>query len=136
MKILQTLQQYVLQSADLREPMNYFFDLMDADAFSGIKSHRPIKLINQYPELMAVTNIMQEAANERLGKSLKQITPLFHEIPEYYFFHGAFMSPGLVIPLVVIYFSNIKTGIFACADKQTDIMRFSLMKQSDMKASH
>ena len=129
---IEQLKRYVVQSKDLREPLNYFFDLTDANAFSKIKSHRAVKKINQHTELMAVVQI----THERFGKFVKQLTPIFYEIPEHHFFHGVCLSSNLVMPLVIIYFSDIKTGISAIASSQTDMMRFSLMKQSDIKEKH
>jgi len=136
MNCIEQLKRYVVQSKDLSEPLNYFFDLTDADAFSKIKSHRAVKQINQHNELMAVVQIVQKETNERLGRAIKQLIPVFHEIPEHHFFHGACLSHDLVMPLAVIYFADVKTGIFATAGRQTDMMRFSLMKQADMKEKH
>jgi hypothetical protein len=136
MNDIEQLKQFVLQSRELSEPLNYFFDLTDADAFSKIKNHRAVKQINQHTELMAVVKIVQRETNERLGKSIKQFIPIFHEIPEHHFFHGVCLSRDLVMPLAVIYFADVKTGIFATAGTQTDMMRFTLMKSSDLKEKH
>ncbi len=136
MNNIEQLKRYVVQSKDLREPLNYFFDLTEANAFSKIKSHRVVKKINKHTELMAVVQIVQKETNERFGKFVKQLTPIFFGIPEHHFFHGTCLSSNLVMPLVIIYFADIKSGIFAIADSQTDMMRFSLMKQSDMKEMH
>jgi hypothetical protein len=136
MNNIEQLKQFVLQSRELSEPLNYFFDLTDADAFSKIKSHQPVKKINQHAELMAVVQVVQQEANNRLGKAIKQLTPVFFEIPEHHFYHGACLSTDLFIPLTVIYFSDVKTGIFATTGAQTDMMRFTLMKASDLKERH
>jgi hypothetical protein len=136
MNCIEQLKRYVVQSKELNEPFNYFFDLTDTDAFSKIKSHRAVEQINQHTELMAVVQLVQKETNERLGRTIKQFIPIFHEIPEHHFFHGACLSVDLVMPLAVIYFSDVKTGLFATIGKQTDMMRFSLMKQVDMKEKH
>jgi hypothetical protein len=137
MNEIEQLKRYVVQSKDLSEPFNYFFDLTDhTDTFSKIKSHRTVKNIHQHTELMAVVQVVQKVTNERLGKTVKQLIPIFHEIPESCFFHGVCLSVDLVMPLTVIYFSDIKTGLFATAAGTTDMIRFSLMKASDQKENH
>jgi hypothetical protein len=132
MNELEQLKRYVVQSIELSEALNYFFDLTDRDAFSNIKSHCAIKNVREHPELLAVMQLVQKEMNERLGKSIKQLIPIFHEVPEDHFFHGTCLSVDLIMPLTVIYFSDVKTGIFATAGKITDMMRFSLMKPSEM----
>jgi hypothetical protein len=104
--------------------LNYFFDLTDTNAFSKIKSYYPVKQINQHTELIAVTQLVQKETNERLGKSIKQFIPIFHEISEHHFFHGVYLSHDLIMPLTVIYFADVKIGIFANAGSQTDMMHF------------
>lgn len=136
MNEIERLKRCVVQSKELSEPLDYFFDLTDANVFSKIKSHRPIKNINEKTEMLQVIQLIQKVVNERLGKSIKQLTPIFHEIPEHYFIHGVCISVDLIVPLAVIYFSDIKTGIFATVGSQTDIMRFSLIDYSDRTAVH
>lgn len=136
MNEIEKLKRYVIQSKKLGEPLNYFFDLTDAESFFKIKNHRIVKDVTQNTELMTVLQIVQKTTNERLGKSIKQMTPLFHEIPEHYFFHGVCVSPDLVMPLVVIYFSDVKIGIFATTSSQTDMVRFSLINVPDKKEKH
>lgn len=138
MNEIEDLKRYVVQSKELSEPFNYFFDLIDrTDTFSNIKSHRILENIHQHTELMAVVQIVNKITNERLGKSLKQLTPIFHEIPESYFFHGVCLSVDLVVPLTVIYFSDVQTGLFATVGSQTDMIRFSLTKvSSEQKEKH
>jgi hypothetical protein len=136
MNKIEKLKRYVVQSKELREPLNYFFDLMDAEVFSKIKSHRVIEAISQNTELMTVIQVVQQETSARLGQSIKQLTPIFHEIPEYYFFHGVCLSMDLAMPLAVIYFSDVKTGLFAVTGSQTDMFRFSLMNVSDIKKQH
>jgi hypothetical protein len=132
MNDIEQLKRYVISSKDLSEAFHYFFDLVDNDTFFKIKSHHLIQDIHQYPELLTVMQLVKHETNERLGKSIKHLTPVFHGIPEYYFFHGPCLSDDFIIPLTVIYFSDIKTGLFAITDAKTDMMRFSLMKVSDM----
>jgi hypothetical protein len=91
--------------------------------------------INQQTELMAVLQVVKNEINERLGKAIKQLTPIFYEIPEQHFFHGTCLS-GELMPIAVIYFSDVKTGVFAVTKgmgAKTDMMRFSLMEPSDLK---
>lgn len=132
MNDIEQLKQYVLSSKELSEALNYFFDLTDKDAFSKIKSHRAITNIHQHTELLAVLQHVQKEMDERLGKPIKKLIPIFHEIPEYAFFHGACLSVDLVLPLTIIYFSDVKTGLFATAGIKTDMIRFSLVKPSEM----
>jgi hypothetical protein len=135
MNAIEKLKRFVVQSRDLSEPLNYFFDLTDADAFSSIKSHRVVKETNLYTELVAVLQVVKNEINERLGKAIKQLTPIFYEIPEQHFFHGTCLS-GELMPIAVIYFSDVKTGVFAVTmgmGAKTDMMRFSLMEPSDVK---
>jgi hypothetical protein len=127
MKCIEQLKQYVVSSNELSEALNYFFDLTDKDAFSKIKSHCAIKNSHQHTELLAVIQLVQKEMNERLGKSIKKLIPIFHEVPECHFFHGVCLSVDLVMPLTIIYFSDVKIGIFATAGIKTDMMRFSLM---------
>ena len=137
MNPIETLRQFVLQSTDLNEPLNYFFDLMDEHAIVNMKGHREVKQAKNNAELLAVIAVVEQAVNQRLGKTIQIVNLLFHEIPEHGFFHGLCMASNLAIPLTVIYFANVQTGVLAATDMQkTDIFRFSLTKKSDMKAVH
>jgi hypothetical protein len=134
MSSIEQLKRYIIESKNLSEPLNYFFDLMDADVFSKIKSHRTIQSIDQNSELTAVLQVIQTTLNDRLGKSIKQLSPLFNEIPENHFFHGPCFSSELLIPLTILYFSDVKIGIFCISDNNnTEMFRFTLMKESEMK---
>jgi hypothetical protein len=136
MNEIEKLKQLVLQAKELSEPMHYFFDLTDAEAFSKMAGHRSVEKITQHQELMAVVDTVHQISNEKLGKSIKRLIPLFHELPAYHFFHGTCLSPDLFMPLIVIYFADVKTGIFAATGSKIDMIRFSLMKSSDMKDIH
>lgn len=135
-KEIEQLKRYVLQSEELSEPLNYFFDLTDAGVFSKMKSHQAVKNIDKRLELQALTQIACQELNSRLHKSITQLTPAFFEIPEHHFIHGVCMSAELKMGVNVLFFSDVQTGIFSTVDLQTEMFRFVLMRQSEIKNLH
>jgi hypothetical protein len=136
---VEKLKRSVIQSKDFFETLNYFFDLMDAEVFSNIKSHRRIGEIRQYPELLPIIQLVQHQVSKRFDKVINQMIPLFFEIPEHHFFHGSCLFEEFHILLTVIYFSDIRTGILAMAaigDEETDMMRFSFAEVSSTQKMH
>ena len=133
---LQTLKKLVVQSGDLSDPFNYFFDMMDLNLFDSMKSHRKIASISSENELFYVIRLIQDSIYRCIGINITKPIPIFFEVKDQHFNHGICTSPDLLLPLTVIYFSDIKTGLAAISNSKTDIIRFSLISQPNQKDVH
>lgn len=125
MKELEKLKQYVLTSQDLSEPFNYLFDLVKDNILMSYHNHRIIEKINN-PDLFLIMNVLKQEISNRLGICVQEFLPMFCEIPEYHFIHGDCSPKGYMLPVPTIYFSDVKTGLFAFHGKETTFLRFSL----------
>ncbi|GEM_PF-6592708 len=136
MNEIDQLKALVLQSKDLKEPFNYFFNLVDTNKILTMKGHDMIYNITDRPELLAMIDVMKNEMSKRLGITLNKLGPILFEIPDYHFIHGVCLANELFVPAAIIYFSDIHTGIFTTAAKQTEMFRFALMAPSEMKQAH
>src|SRR5215467_673923 len=118
---LDKLKRLVLQAKDLNEPFNYFFDLIEDKKITNIKGHQVIENLDGHGELLMILDVIKDQLLKHLGLNIKPFMPLFFEIPEYHFIHGACSCKELFIPITAIYFSDVKTGMFAAVkNKKTE----------------
>jgi hypothetical protein len=137
MNEISILKNFVCNSTNLNEPLNYFFDLVDENKLFKLKGHRKISNLNKYDELVIIGNVVKEELNKWLDNAAEVLIPIFYEIPKEHFYHGMLMSTVLDIPLTILYFSDIQTGVFAFTHAgETKMSRFILSNAKTYMNQH
>lgn len=130
------LKQLILNSEDLSKPYHYFFDLMDENKIMSIQGHHKIENLETNKEILPIIGILQNEICNRFGIKSKEFTPIFLKVPEYHFIHGICSFKGFLNPIGLIYFSDVKTGIFSIVSIKTDFIRFSLIDLPETQTIH
>ncbi|HVE44726.1 MAG TPA: hypothetical protein VNC84_06300 [Gammaproteobacteria bacterium] len=127
---MQELQRIVIESRELSEAFDYFFDLTESGTIS-CKDGKTITPPEFNDELATVLLAVQTRVSHIINKPLTLISPMFFEIQKHHFFHGICFTEEHTYPIVILYFSHVETGIFAMPHQEgTDMCRFILTKQS------
>jgi hypothetical protein len=131
---ISVLRKMVLEEKDLNKPFDYFFGLMG----KGIRfDDRPVSDISKNIELSTVIRSVAHSLAVKLNIDARVESTMLYEVPAHGLFHGVCMLAGSVMPVTLLYFSPVQTGIFAIASTgNTDMFRFSLAKMTDHKKLH
>ncbi len=129
MNILLELKNKVISAKDLGDVLNTFFDLMDNNVIQSIKDHVTLKNIQHNHELLSVIKSIEHTVSQFMGKPVTLAQPLLNEIQSERFYHGVCFSKSLIMPLTLIYFSDVGTGVFTFMQKnKTEMFRFSMVR--------
>ena len=129
MNILLELKNKVISAKDLNDVLNTFFDLMDNHVIQSIKGHKTLANIQHNRELLSVISSVEHTVSQFMGKPVTLTQSLLNEIPSGYFYHGICFSKSLIVPLTLLYFSDVGTGVFTFMQKnKTAIFRFSMVR--------
>lgn len=137
MKSIKMLKQLMNEATNLTEPLNYFMGLIENKELFGIKGHRGVKRLGNNEELISVIAQVQQGISEWFGKPVEMLSPMFYEIPRGSFYHGVFAAEEIPVPLTVLYFSDLKKGLFAIPGMgQAQIFGFSLASKFESELVH
>ena len=126
-------KQKVISCPDLLEIFNCFLDLTDEGKIMEVsKSISPVELKNN-AELLALSKMIGDMLSSHLEKKTSVADVMLSAIPSEYFYHGIAKASDVSMPLSLIYFSDIKIGVFVMTNMtgETNTFRFSLAKAED-----
>lgn len=125
--LLATLKKLLLESKELDKVWNYFFDLMDQGGL--LKSSQAIPDPTKKEGLVKLLGAIQP-----IFKAAKIVPLAFSEISSEKFYHGTISIPGILMPCVVFYFSDINIGaLIYSKNGKNEMFRLSLMIITDPK---
>lgn len=133
---LEKLKGLILRSLDLHEPFHYFFDLVSANKIAHERTYEGMAEIGQNEDLLLVINVLKEKLSKRQGKPIDSLFPVLYEVPQHCFFHGSCFLDNIFAMISIVYYSDIKTGLFGIVDKKTDLYRFSFIKPAETDRNH
>lgn len=124
---LATLKKLLLESKELDKVWNYFFDLMDQGGL--LKNSQIIPDPTKREVLVKVLGAIQP-----IFKAAKIVPLAFSEISSEKFYHGNIAIPGLLMPCVIFYFSDIDMGaLIYSKNGNNEMFRLSLITITDPK---
>lgn len=129
------LKQLVLQSKNLSEPFNYFFDMVENKVIQATKE-RTTALLNEHKELPLILAMLSKEVSQILGMEIQDLKPRFLEIAEHHFMHGTCLCSEIFAPITLIYFSDVQTGILAIGAEKVHLIRFSLAAKTASDPTH
>lgn len=138
MKELSILKRYVYETQDLSIPVDYFFDLMEKNQSLRGEGHLNLQQIDNNADLCAAISATLKIAGDLLRKSLDISSIMFNFVTTEQFYHGACTFLGHPIPMLVLYFADIQTGISVVGNREgdTNYFRFTLANEKDFMKKH
>jgi len=128
MKTIAELKKMVIGPSDMGATFHYFFDMIDSNQIRDTHKTFTKHDIKQSRELGALILSMESILTNFSNKKIKISKPLLFYIPTEHFFHGSCDIHMESQPITVLYFSDIKSGVFCTAgiNEQTEYFRIAL----------
>lgn len=122
----------VIGSSDLNKTLHYFFDLMENKTILGSGSCLTPKQVKANKELKAMRLSIESILGTFFKKKTGITRPILSYIPHEKLFHGFCTTQADPLPIPIIYFNDIKMGVFYVTGigGNTDSFRFSLIESS------
>jgi hypothetical protein len=138
MQSIQALKKQLVSSPVLSDILSSFMDIMEEPDNMPFQKTVDFETIKQDHELVQVINIVAAMASRFLEKPVEINQPVLCQIVAESFYHRFCISRDLPMPLTLLYFSDIQTGLFALSGltAATEIFRFSLAKSENVHAAH
>lgn len=132
MQPIDQLKKYVLKSKNLKEPLDYFFDLVEQDYFKDNFNCLSIDALER-PEIGYFMDALEMGIEQKIGIRVEKIDPILAEIKGHHCIHGiCFVNTTVIIPVTVVLFTDIQTGVAVLCTDQTHMLRFSFVVSSEM----
>lgn len=115
-----------MESSKLATILDCFLKLSDTE--NVIPSSQVLDRETQGDVIEMLIQIVEKMAGDFLKKKISITNPMMCHVEKECFYHGAFVSDEIAMPITLFYFSDLKKGLFAIAGvgKNTEIFRFSL----------
>lgn len=138
MKSISELKKMIIVESQIKTVMDYFFDLEETGFLKNLGLCLSQKDLNENPELTSMFENMQKTLKDFLKKDAVIKEKMICHIPNENFYHGIFMASVSMMPGFVIYFSDIKIGVFSVTkeDMNSEMFRFSLSPQNAKEMAH
>jgi|GEM_PF-5558206 len=123
------LKSLICTASDLNEPLNYFFDMLDAGML-------PSTLLDEVEskEITVLLKIAVETINKSLNLKTHTTPPLLQQTMDKQIIHGICGLSGEPQPLTIIYWVEFKTAIICLYHKnRTELWRLVLSDKPFVK---
>ena len=111
---------------------------MEVENIVDISTRVSSKRIKENPELMIMSKNIKNTLSEFLKKDTQIEKLKLFSIPHVKFFYGFCLINDNIIPLPILYFSDVKMGAFALTRKgvNVDYFRFALVYTNEPVIFH